>query len=82
MTISVLAQNINYVYPKNGIVNNTDSIEFLWNKITTPEQYHIQVSTDNQFNDIIIDSSNIESNFIIFNILIHYQNTIGGKILL
>ena len=36
LTISVLAQNINYVYPKNG-VNNTDSIEFLWNKITTPE---------------------------------------------
>lgn len=58
------SQNVDYIYPKNEIVNYTDSVIFQWNKNSLIDEntYHLQVSIDESFNVILIDTMNISGN--------------------
>jgi len=45
------------VYPINNSINNTLSVNFIWNKINSPLWYVLIVSTDSIFNSVIVNDT-------------------------
>lgn len=56
------SQHVDYIYPKNEIVNYTDSVVFKWNNSIDESTYQFQISKDESFSVIITDSIDISGN--------------------
>lgn len=51
------------IYPKNGLVTDSASLYFSWNAVENASSYHLQIATDADFTNIIVDQSTILNTF-------------------
>ncbi len=65
MSIAVYPQGFRLVLPKNQQVLNHDSVTFHWTQVNTASQYKLQVSSENDFSNLIIDTTIINTKVVI-----------------
>ncbi len=49
------------VYPKDSSVFNQSEVQLEWNQFTGASSYHLQIADDPNFNNLIVDNSNLTS---------------------
>ena len=59
------SQPLSLIYPTDNFITSDTSITFEWNNVDTYNTYNIQIDTNANFSQILIDSNGILSNSIL-----------------